>query len=274
MKRPPASRALVHRTALVLLLLALAAPATAQTATSYDLAPEDGGWIHTHVVEVDGQVAYSVQDGLTLVSAQPGIASLEGTTVTINATPAATVTLRFAGPAHITVPTAGPAPLTIRTTAAVDAPREPASHEGGVYTFEAQPGETYTVQDGTGPADGTVTVTTTATPGPTATPAFSWTSLVLGLLAGILLWAFLVQRGMVQRRSRKQVVATAAHTAAAAEGTEMLQARRRTLMAALKDLEKAKMNKEVPVDVYDRLKAELKKDTVTVMRAIEAAETK
>ena len=42
-------------------------------------------------------------------------------------------------------------------------------------------------------------------------------------------------------------------------------------LAALKEIEVAKMNNEMPTDVYDAVKADLKKQAVTVMRALETA---
>lgn len=97
-------------------------------------------------------------------------------------------------------------------------------------------------------------------------------ALGLGLLAGIVLWAFLVQKGAVQRKGRKQVVATAAHVeAAAAEPAPVLEGRKRALLAALKEVEVARMNNEMPPEVYDAVKADFKKQAVTVMRALETA---
>lgn len=96
--------------------------------------------------------------------------------------------------------------------------------------------------------------------------------IVLGILIGIVVWALLVKQGIVQKR-RAQEVKVAAHVEAAqTESKDVLQARKRVLMSGLKELEKAKMAKEIDTDVYDQLKAELKKETVTVMRALEAAE--
>lgn len=102
---------------------------------------------------------------------------------------------------------------------------------------------------------------------------FGYLELVLGLIAGIVLWFWLVQKGFVQARTRKQVVAKAAHTeVAATESKETLNARKRVLMAGLKELELAKMKSEVDDATYDRLKAELKKEAVTTMRALESAQ--
>ncbi len=98
-----------------------------------------------------------------------------------------------------------------------------------------------------------------------------WGPAILGILVGIALWSYLVSKGVVQKR-RKQEVAKAAHVeAAATESQETLTARKRVLMAGLKELEKAKMTKEIETDVYDALKAELKKETVIVMRALESS---
>lgn len=53
------------------------------------------------------------------------------------------------------------------------------------------------------------------------------------------------------------------------ESRSMLEARRRTLMAALKELEAAHDAKEVPDDVHGALKEEYKAQTVRVLRTIE-----
>jgi hypothetical protein len=97
-----------------------------------------------------------------------------------------------------------------------------------------------------------------------------WLWLGAAFLAGVLLWALLVSRGMVQARSRRQVAQVAAHEAIAAkEPKPVLEARKRALMAALKEVEVAKMNGEMEASAYDTVKADLKKQTVTVMRALE-----
>lgn len=99
-----------------------------------------------------------------------------------------------------------------------------------------------------------------------------WLMLAVGVLAGALVWAFLVSRGTVQAKGRKQVAATAAHVEAAAnEPLPVLEGRKRALLAALKEIEVAKMNNEMPTEVYDVVKADLKKQAVTVMRALETA---
>lgn len=111
----------------------------------------------------------------------------------------------------------------------------------------------------------TQTITTTEPAG------FGYLELILGLAAGALIWFWLVQKGFVQARTRKQVVAKAVHEeVAASESKEMLAARKRVLMAGLKDLEMAKMKKEIDDATYDQLKAELKKEAVTAMRAMES----
>lgn len=93
----------------------------------------------------------------------------------------------------------------------------------------------------------------------------------LALLIGMGIWYVLVQQGKVQVRTRKQVAQVAAHVEAAKEPKTVLQARKRVLMAGLKELELAKQSGGVETATYDQLKAELKKETVTVMRAIEEA---
>jgi hypothetical protein len=99
-----------------------------------------------------------------------------------------------------------------------------------------------------------------------------WLMLAVGALLGILLWAFLVSRGTVQAKGRKQMANTAAHVEAAAhDPPAVLEGKKRALLAALKEIEVAKMNNEMPNDVYDAVKADLKKQAVTVMRALESA---
>lgn len=95
---------------------------------------------------------------------------------------------------------------------------------------------------------------------------------MLGVVLGMVVWAMLVSRGVVQKKSRKQVVATAAHVEAAAkEPVPVLEGRKRALLAALKELELARQANEMPIEVYDAVKADLKKQAVTVMRALEAS---
>lgn len=112
---------------------------------------------------------------------------------------------------------------------------------------------------------------TTPAPAPVAEDGFGLFELVLGVVIGIAIWFALVQKGFVQARSRKQVVSKAAHEeVAAVESQEMLGARKRILMAGLKELEMAKMKAEVDDATYDALKTELKKEAVTTMRALES----
>ncbi len=97
-----------------------------------------------------------------------------------------------------------------------------------------------------------------------------WVFLALGIGAGALLWSRLVAAGVVQKRSRKQVAGTAAHVeAAATDSAPVLEGKKRALLAALKEVELAKQANEMPLDVYDAVKADLKKQAVTVMRALE-----
>jgi len=114
--------------------------------------------------------------------------------------------------------------------------------------------------------------------GGSASPMTWAIALVAGLVLGIVLWAVLVSKGVVQRKGRRQVAVTAAHVeAAAADPPAVLEGKKRALMAALKEVEVAKMANEMPAEVYDAVKADLKKQAVTVMRALEeggAGETK
>lgn len=108
-------------------------------------------------------------------------------------------------------------------------------------------------------------------PTPPSEGGFDVLPWIAGILLGAIIWAVLVQQGLVQKRRKQEVVKAAHVEAAEAESKETLEARKRVLMSGLKELEKAKMAKEIDSDVYDSLKAELKRETVTVMRAIEAA---
>ena len=97
-----------------------------------------------------------------------------------------------------------------------------------------------------------------------------WIWLAAGVLAGAIAWAILVSRGVVQKKSRKQVAGVAAHVEAASNNSPaVLEGKKRALLAALKDIEMARQANEMPVEVYDVVKAELKKQAVTVMRALE-----
>lgn len=104
-------------------------------------------------------------------------------------------------------------------------------------------------------------------------PLMEWVlPVALGLVLGVVLWATLVSKGLVQAKSRKQVAATAAHVeAAASDPPAVLEGKKRALLAALKEVELAKQANEMPVEVYDAVKADLKKQAVTVMRALETS---
>ena len=96
-----------------------------------------------------------------------------------------------------------------------------------------------------------------------------------GLAVGMAVWALLVARGVVQAKSRRQVAQTAAHVeAAATDPPAVLEGKKRALLAALKEVELAKQANEMPLEVYDAVKADLKKQAVTVMRALESGEAK
>ncbi|MEK6984958.1 MAG: hypothetical protein AABX89_01070 [Candidatus Thermoplasmatota archaeon] len=94
--------------------------------------------------------------------------------------------------------------------------------------------------------------------------------LAAAAIAGALVWAILVSRGLVQKKSRKQVATVAAHVEAAqTDPAPVLEGKKRALLAALKDVELARQGNEMTVEVYDVVKADLKKQAVTVMRALE-----
>jgi len=102
-----------------------------------------------------------------------------------------------------------------------------------------------------------------------------WLYAAVAFVAGCIVWALLVKQGMVQKRSRRQSVAVSAHEEAAAkESPAVLEGRKRALMAALKEVEVAKMNQEMDAATYDVVKADFKRQAVTVMRALESGETK
>jgi hypothetical protein len=112
---------------------------------------------------------------------------------------------------------------------------------------------------------GTATTTT-----PSATNGIPWLYVLGGLIIGALLWGFLVQRGVVQARGRKQVAHIAAHTEiAATESPAVLEGKKRALLAALKEVELAKQSSEMDTATYDAVKADFKKQAVTVMRALD-----
>jgi len=113
---------------------------------------------------------------------------------------------------------------------------------------------------------------------PTTTSATGipwWSTLVVGVIAGALLWGLLVQRGVVQAKGRKQVAQVAAHTEIAAiDPPAVLEGKKRALLAALKEVELAKQGSQMDTATYDAVKAEFKKQAVTVMRALDEAGTK
>jgi hypothetical protein len=92
-----------------------------------------------------------------------------------------------------------------------------------------------------------------------------WVWLGVGLVLGLFLMLVSVRRGWVSaappaRRFEK---------GGAMEARTMLEARRRTLLAALKELEQAHEAKEIPDDAYAPLKEEYKAQAVRVMRNLE-----
>ena len=86
---------------------------------------------------------------------------------------------------------------------------------------------------------------------------------LVGLAIGFLLAVILARRGMIGQKTKKF------QKGGAMESRQMLEARRRTLMAALKELELAHDAKEIPDNAYAPLKEEYKAQTVRVMRNLE-----
>lgn len=86
---------------------------------------------------------------------------------------------------------------------------------------------------------------------------------LVGVVAGFLIALMLARRGMIAQKEKKFV------KGGAMESRDMLTARRRTLMAALKELELAHEAKEIPDNAYAPLKEEYKAQTVRVMRNLE-----
>ena len=120
------------------------------------------------------------------------------------------------------------------------------------------------------PSPFVVTVQSAAAPAPSGPNP--WIYAAVAFVAGCILWALLVRQGVVQKRSRRQAVATAAHEEIAAkEPRPVLEGRKRALMAALKEVEIAHQAKEMDTATYDAVKAGLKRETVNVMRALETS---
>ncbi len=86
---------------------------------------------------------------------------------------------------------------------------------------------------------------------------------LVGVIAGFLIALMLARRGLIAQKEKKFV------KGGAMESRDMLTARRRTLMAALKELELAHEAKEIPDNAYAPLKEEYKAQTVRVMRNLE-----
>ena len=86
---------------------------------------------------------------------------------------------------------------------------------------------------------------------------------IAGLAVGFLLALFLARRGMIAQKAKKF------EKGGTMESSTMLEARRRTLMAALKELELAHDAKEIPDNAYAPLKEEYKAQTVRVMRRLD-----
>lgn len=97
----------------------------------------------------------------------------------------------------------------------------------------------------------------------------AWLLALLGLLIGALLVYGLVSGGIVRAGRGRPAAAAPGGRSLLAESKDMLALRQRVMVASLKELEIAKKKGEVPEGVYTPLKAELKQDTVRVMRELE-----
>lgn len=101
--------------------------------------------------------------------------------------------------------------------------------------------------------------------------ATNWIIVILAALFGALIMYGLAAGGLMGApRARK--TAPSSGRSISAESRDMLELRKRTQVAALKELELAKKKGDVPEGLYLPLKEELKGDTVRVMREIERRE--
>jgi hypothetical protein len=90
-----------------------------------------------------------------------------------------------------------------------------------------------------------------------------------GVVLGLFVMYVIVKQGWVTIRRQKKF-----EKGGAVESSSMLEARRRTLMAALKELETAHDAKQVPDDAYAPLKEEYKAQAVRVLRSLEGKKEK
>lgn len=107
-----------------------------------------------------------------------------------------------------------------------------------------------------------------------ATGPGGWLLAAVGLIIGALLVYGLTQGGIIGgAKSGSTSSAGASGPSIGAEPRDMLELRQRVMIASLKELEIAKKKGEVSDGLYTPLKAELKQDTVRVMREIEKRKT-
>lgn len=109
-----------------------------------------------------------------------------------------------------------------------------------------------------------------AVPAPGAADGNIWLYALVGVVLGALLVYGLVAGGVVGPKPKE--TRPSDRSSISAESREMLEARKRTNMAALKELEIAKKKGEVAEGHYLPLKEELKSQTVRVMRELEKRE--
>ena len=94
---------------------------------------------------------------------------------------------------------------------------------------------------------------------------FTSTGGALGVVVGLFLAYVAVRQGWVSAPGKAKKFVKGG----AMESRAVLEARRRTLLAALKELETAHETREVPDDAYGPLKEEYKAQAVRVMRSLE-----
>ncbi|HLE47945.1 MAG TPA: hypothetical protein VI818_06580 [Candidatus Thermoplasmatota archaeon] len=91
-----------------------------------------------------------------------------------------------------------------------------------------------------------------------------WIAVFLAAFAGFIIAVVAARQGWLGSARAKKF-----EKGGEMESNDMLEARRRTLMAALKELEIAHEAKEIPDDAYAPLKEEYKAQAVRVLRTLD-----
>lgn len=142
--------------------------------------------------------------------------------------------------------------------------QEPRSSTLGFSPLEGQRYHS-TKQDTNANESYVVTFATVPHTGATNKDQTDWLWIIGAFLVGFLLAYIAFRKGWIAAQAK----ATKFQKGGAMESRSMLEARRRTLLAALKDLEQGHETKEVGDDVYGPLKEEYKAQAVRVMRTLE-----